>query len=163
MKPFLTDQGSVIQVIQLILAPAVMISACGLLLLGISNKFSTILNRIRALNEEKRKLFLRAGEEQLQPVENQRLESIAMQIDRLLRRAKLVRNSLFCYFVAVALFVATSLLIGLDFFVQLSQFRYLIIGSFLLGMLTMFLGVIYGVLDTLKGFEIVRFEVEVDK
>ena len=163
MNPLLNEHISVIQVIQLVLAPAVMISACGLLLLGISNKFSTILNRIRALNEEKRKLFLRAGKEDFQPVENQRLESISMQIERLLRRARLVRNSLFCYFVAVALFVATSLLIGLDFFVQVVQLRYLIIGSFLLGMLTMFFGVIYGVLDTLRGYEIVKFEVEVDE
>jgi len=41
--------------IQLMLAPAVMISACGLLLLGISNKYSSITNRLRILNEERRR------------------------------------------------------------------------------------------------------------
>ena len=140
-----------------------MISACGLLLLGISNKFSTILGRIRILNEEKRKLFLQAGKAELQTLENQRLESILKQLGRLLSRARLVRNSLFCYFLAVGLFVATSLLIGLDFFVNVPAIRYFIIASFLAGMVTMFLGVVFGVLDTLKAFEVVRFEVNVDE
>jgi len=43
-----------LKAIQLMLAPAVMISACGLLLLGINNKHSSITNRIRLLNEERR-------------------------------------------------------------------------------------------------------------
>ena len=43
---------SVIQIIQLILAPAVMINACGLLLLATSSKYSSVLNRIRLLNDE---------------------------------------------------------------------------------------------------------------
>jgi len=56
------EQGfSIIQVIQLILAPAVMINACGLLLLATSNKYSSVLNTIRRLNEEKRRLFRKAG------------------------------------------------------------------------------------------------------
>ncbi len=40
------------------LAPAVMLSACGLFLLGLQNKYSNIINRIRELNEEKRELKL---------------------------------------------------------------------------------------------------------
>jgi len=40
------------------LAPAVMLSACGLFLLGLQNKYSNIINRIRELNEEKRELRL---------------------------------------------------------------------------------------------------------
>ncbi|MGB2868537.1 MAG: DUF2721 domain-containing protein [Bacteroidota bacterium] len=163
MNQSLSDHITVIQVIQLILAPAVMISACGLLLLGISSKFSTILNRIRILNEEKRKLLHQAGKQELQTADNQRLESITKQIGRLLSRARLVRNSLFCYFLAVGLFVVTSLLIGLDFFVNVLPIRYFIIASFLTGMVTMFFGVVFGVLDTLKGFEVVRFEVNVDE
>lgn len=44
---------SIVEVIQLMLAPGLMISACGLLLLGMNNKYSLVVNRIRLLNEEK--------------------------------------------------------------------------------------------------------------
>ena len=60
----------------MILAPGVMINACGLLLLGIGNKFSSVLNRIRVLNDEKRHLLLRAAEPDYSTSENQRFESI---------------------------------------------------------------------------------------
>ncbi|MBK8662785.1 MAG: DUF2721 domain-containing protein [Ignavibacteriales bacterium] len=39
--------------IQAMLAPGIMISACGLLILGMNNKYSLVVNRIRTLNEEK--------------------------------------------------------------------------------------------------------------
>jgi hypothetical protein len=159
----MNENLSVIQAIQLILAPGVMINACGLLLLGISNKFSSVLNRIRALTEEKRRLILNAAEREFHPAENQRIESIARQVAGLLNRARVIRNAIFCYLASVGLFVGTSLLIGVDYFLPTLQLRYLILGSFLSGMITVFLGVIFGVLDTMKGFNIVKFEVQVDE
>ncbi|HTP80689.1 MAG TPA: DUF2721 domain-containing protein [Bacteroidota bacterium] len=158
----MNDSISHIQAIQQILAPAVMISACGLLTLGISNKFSLILNRIRALNEEKRRL-LAGGKRRARKTEDlRRVENISRQLLRLLGRARLVRNSLFCYFIAIGLFVATSLLIGLDFFIQIAVLQHYVIFFFLFGMIAVFLGVIYGVIDTLNGFEVVKIEVEAD-
>ncbi|MBK7267803.1 MAG: DUF2721 domain-containing protein [Ignavibacteriales bacterium] len=43
----------VASLIQAMLAPGIMISACGLLILGMNNKYSLVVNRIRTLNEEK--------------------------------------------------------------------------------------------------------------
>ena len=163
MNPNLSENLSVIQVIQLILAPGIMINACGLLLLSISNKFTSVLNRIRALTEEKRKLMLNASQREFYPIENQRVESIARQVSDLLARARLIRNAVFCYLLAVGLFVATSLFIGMDYFAAILQFRYFILSAFLSGMLVVFVGVIFGVLDTMKGYNIVKFEVQVDE
>jgi hypothetical protein len=42
-----------VDLIQAMLAPGIMISACGLLLLGTNNKYSLVVNRIRVLEEEK--------------------------------------------------------------------------------------------------------------
>jgi hypothetical protein len=140
-----------------------MISACGLLLLGISNKFTSVLNRIRILTEEKRKIILNATARDFLTTEIQRIESITRQVAGLLLRAQLIRNSVFCYLCAVGLFVVTSLLIGADYFVPMLQLRYLILGTFLSGMVVVFVGVIFGVLDTTKGFNIVKFEVQVDE
>ena len=163
MNSNISENLSVIQAIQLILAPGVMISACGLLLLGINNKFTSVLNRIRALTEEKRKMMFNAAEREFIPAEIQRIESITRQLTGLLNRAKLIRNSIFCYLCAVGLFVVTSLFIGADYFVPMLQLRYLILGAFLSGMVIVFVGVIFGVRDTMKGYNIVKFEVQVDE
>ena len=158
-----SDSLTVIQAIQLMLAPAVMINGCGLLLLSISNKFSSVVNRVRLLNEEKRKLFSRASEQNFGAQENQRLESIARQLDRLLQRARMVRNSLLCYSIAVALFVLTSLLIGFDYFMLVVQLKSVIIASFMAGLMIFFCGVIFAAFDTLKGYEIVQYDVVADQ
>ncbi|MBP8976339.1 MAG: DUF2721 domain-containing protein [Bacteroidetes bacterium] len=163
MDLMLSETLSVTQAIQLILAPAVMINACGLLLLGISNKFSSVLNRIRLLTGEKRSLLNRASDSGLLPLESQRIESIKRQLNGLLERALLLRDAILCYFVSVGIFIVTSILIGFDFFFQIPWLRYFIIGIFLVGMIVVFGGVVFGVKDTSKGFSIVKFEVDVDK
>jgi hypothetical protein len=163
MNSDLSESFSVIQVIQLILAPGVMISACGLLLLGISNKFTSVLNRIRALTEEKRKLIINASQREFSPIDKHRLESVARQIKDLLHRAQLIRNAVFCDLLAIGLFVATSLLIGMDYFFSFSLLRQMILYTFLAGIIIVFVGVVFWVLDTLKGYKIVKFEVQVDE
>lgn len=123
-----------LQIIQLMLAPAIMISACGLLLLGINNKYSLVTNRIRLLNEEKRELLSKLGTESSTTEDNVRIESTAVQIKELVYRAKLVRNSVLSYTTAVALFVGTSLLLGVSSVMSMGKLNYFILASFLCGM-----------------------------
>ncbi len=49
-------KASAIQIIRAMLAPGVMVSACGLLLLGMNSRYSLIVNRIRLLTQEGRQL-----------------------------------------------------------------------------------------------------------
>ncbi len=161
MNPGLGENPTVIQLIQWILAPAVMINACGLLFLATSNKYSMVLNRIRLLNEEKRKLAKKLAEAHFE--ETLRLESLVRQIGQLMDRGKLLRNSVMCYTGAIALFILTSLLIGGGFFSAMLRSNVLIAASFLLGMATAFVGVLYSFLDAKRGYEIVRFDVQVDE
>jgi len=149
-----------IQIIQLMLAPAVMISACGLLLLSINNKYSLVVNRIRLLNDEKRKLLITVGDSMPSTEDNVRLESIANQIQFLVIRSRLVKNSVLSFITGIALFVLTSLFIGILSFIAISQMNYLIIISFLLGMVAGFIGTVFMGLETKKGFEIILFEVK---
>jgi positive regulator of sigma E activity len=161
MHSGLEDGYSIIQIIQLILAPAVMINACGLLLLATSNKYSSVLNRIRLLNDEKRKLFKKAGEKNFE--ETLRLESLSRQIGRLIVRAKLVRNSVMCYTSAIALFIVTSLLIGMGFLVHGFESDIAITIAFLTGVVTVLLAVAYTFLDAKTAYEIVHYDVLADE
>jgi len=92
--------------VQSMVTPAVMISACGLLLLSVSNKLGRIVDRIRELNSEDRGL----GAE----VDMVRRLSIRNQIDLLLRRALLLRNACGLLYLAVAVFALSSLCVGLS-------------------------------------------------
>lgn len=149
-----------VQIIQLMLAPAVMINACGLLLLGINNKYSLVVNRIRLLNEEKRRLMIKIGEKAPTTDDNVRLESIAHQIKALIYRAKLVRNTVLCYTTSVALFVTTSLILGVSSVLALGKLNFLIITTFLLGMTFVFIGIVFAGLETKKGYDIISYEVK---
>ncbi|MCU7495615.1 MAG: DUF2721 domain-containing protein [Ignavibacteria bacterium] len=145
------------------LAPAVMINACGLLILGINNKYSIVVNRVRLLNEEKRILTLKAGGRDFTYEEGVRLESIAHQLRELVFRVRLVRNAVLSYTAAVALFVLTSLLIAFDYFNQGLDLQALIIGAFLVGMIVVFTGVGFAFFETKKGYDIVKYEVAADE
>ncbi len=149
-----------VQIIQLMVAPAVMISACGLLLLGINNKYSLVVNRIRLLNEEKRRLMIKIGEKLPTTDDNIRLESIATQLTALIYRAKLVRNTVLCYTSAVALFVFTSLLLGVSSFLTIGKLNYFIIAAFLLGMFFVMTGIVLAGFETKKGYDIILYEVK---
>jgi hypothetical protein len=154
---------SIVEVIQLMLAPGIMISACGLLLLGMNNKYSLVVNRIRLLNEEKRRLFSKAGERDFNYEENVRLESITMQLGFLIYRVKIVRNAVLFYSAAVALFVLTSLFIGIGYFTGYGRFDVAVTVLFLSGMISVLIGVLLAGFETKKGYDIINLEVKIDE
>jgi len=160
---FSGENFSVTQIIQLMLAPGVMINACGLLLLGINNKYSMVVNRVRLLNEEKRRLTQRAADKHFSYEDNIRLESIAQQLKRLVFRVRLVRNCVLCYTSAIAFFVTTSFLIGVQYFLKEINLTGITVASFILGMTMVITGVIFAFFETKKGYDIVQFEVKADE
>jgi hypothetical protein len=154
---------SIVQVIQAMLAPGIMISACGLLLLGMNNKYSLVVNRIRLLNEEKRRFKTKAEEKEFTYNEEVRLKSISIQLEKFKFRVKLVRNAVFFYSLAVGLFVITSLFIGIAFYLQNIKLETFIILFFSLGMIAVLTGVSFAAYETIKGYQIVSFEIKADE
>lgn len=116
---------NLLQLVTTMIAPAVMISCCGLLLLSLSNKLGRIIDRIRELNAEDRRS---------DPDENPiRRGSIYAQIDQLVRRAELLKQCCGLLFLAVTFFVLTSLAIGLTNLAF--AFEYIMIVAFVAGLL----------------------------
>lgn len=138
------------------LAPGIMISACGLLLLGMNNKYSLVVNRIRLLNEERRKL---RTEEEAKDNKKKRHKSVELQISKLSYRILLIRNAVFSYSLAVAFFIIASLLIGLNQINNESGLNWAVISTFLIGMLFVLAGIIFAAIEVWKGFKIVQIEV----
>ncbi len=143
--------------IQIMLAPGLMISACGLLLLGMNNKYSLVVNRIRLLNEERRKF--KYEKESIKNLKK-RHKSIDLQIEKLYHRMVLVRNAVFSYSLAVAFFIVSSLLIGFNKISTPSDLNWLVIIIFLIGMVFVFAGIIFAAIEVWRGYQIVKIEME---
>lgn len=151
----------VVEVIKLTLAPAVMVNCCGLFLLGMNNKYSVVVGRIRTLNEEKRKLSIKKNDQIQNEFDEKRFHSIQMQTGKLLYRLQLVRNAVISYSVAVAFFVLTCILIGLDFTVSQMHISNRIFNIlFFSGLVCVFFGIFFATREVIKGYQIVKIEVE---
>jgi len=146
----------IVNLIQGMLAPGMMISACGLLLLGMNNKYGLVVNRIRLLNEEKRNLF---HQESMDESESSRVNNIELQLSHLIKRISLVRNAVFSYSLAVALFIVSSVLIGITINKNTPAFDWLIVAFFYAGMFAVFVGIVFAGIEVWKGYRIVKIEI----
>jgi hypothetical protein len=143
---------SIISIIQGMLAPGIMISACGLLLLGMNNKYSLVVSRIRALNTELRKSS---------PLPKEREECILIQMPLLVKRMKIIRNAVWLYTVSVALFIFSIIFLGL----YLSQINSPVISTislflFILGMFSVLAGIFNAAKEVRLGYKIVLIETQ---
>ncbi|MBE2279001.1 MAG: DUF2721 domain-containing protein [Ignavibacteriaceae bacterium] len=144
------------------LAPAVMISACGLLLLGMNNKYAIVVNRIRLLNEEKRKFYKRAADSHLEYEDEVRLKSIDFQLHKLVYRVGIVKNAVLSYSIAIGFFVITSLWLGAGVIERTDFTQVMSITFFMAGMASVLAGVSFAAIETHKGYSIVQYEVNAD-
>ncbi|OIO38515.1 MAG: hypothetical protein AUJ72_02415 [Candidatus Omnitrophica bacterium CG1_02_46_14] len=144
----------IVQKIQYMIAPAVMVSSSALLLLGFQNKFSNLANRFRVLNHEKRVLSQKSN---LEETERVRLKSLIKQVDQLMKRASYVKNAiLFTYFAIIA-FVGASILLYLNVYIafQLNHaIAYVILAGFVSLMLTSF----FMILETTLFYQVIAIE-----
>ena len=149
----------IVSIIQAMLAPGIMISACGLLLLGMNNKYSLVVTRIRALSDEKRKLIYGPKQGNLNQDEEKRLDNINMEIALFANRVVLVKKAVTSYYVAVALYIFASLLIGFNFISDQEITNILALIFFLGGMVSVVIGVYFAAQEIKKGLEIVKIEI----
>lgn len=147
---------NVVQIFQAMLAPGIMILACGLLLLAMNNKYTLIVNRIRLLKEEKRKMF---DKQEVTEAKSNRISNIELQISHLIHRISMVRNAVFSYSGAIALFVVSCILIGLKTNVEISSLYWIILGFFYAGLLAIITGIVFSAIEVWKGYRIVRIEI----
>lgn len=139
-------------IIQAMLAPAVMVSACGLLLLGMNNKYSLVIDRIRALHLEKR-----MHADTLTPA---RRENIDAQLKAFRKRVSMVRNAVVGYTIAVGCFILTSLGIGIQQWLSTPSLTLVAIIFFLIGMIAIFAGALFACIDAWTGYQVIMIEME---
>src|SRR3712207_1252729 len=102
--------SSALTVLTAMITPAVLISACGALILSTSTRLGRVVDRVRSLADRFEEMA--AGGEKDVPLPDERRAVIFLQLDRLTSRARLLQRCMTIFYVALCLFVATSVAIG---------------------------------------------------
>jgi hypothetical protein len=158
MQEFTTPLAQ--QTIQAILAPALMISACGLLLLGLNNRYTTVVSRMRLLNDEKRRKLADPEGIDREYVDALRFESVMRQIPSLLMRANYLRRALIFLWIGVISYLLSSILLGSGLLLGLTAAK-LAVWIFMLGMLCAAIGAVFALLDIYLAFRVLKLEVDI--
>jgi hypothetical protein len=144
-------QAPIPQVIVQMVSPAVMVSACGLMLLGLGNKYARVVDRIRSFAAEVR--ALRKLGPNVSEADRHRLQILEVQIPDLFRRGKLLRNSVLHFYLAIMSFVVCSFLIPLTT-------TWLPLILFCTGMACVLIAAVLAWRETLLSFRLINLEVE---
>ena len=145
-------------IIQQILAPVVVISACALLCLSTSARLTAILSRIRGFHQERIEAFqIEPGkDERADRVRAMRLEGLEEQTHRLIRRAALIRNALLLLFFAIICMLISSLVLGLSTIVDGVQPAAIVM--FVVGVISMLIAMILSLAEIGAALKTVRYE-----
>src|SRR5205085_10037015 len=102
--------SSAVAVLTAMITPAVLISACGALILSTSTRLGRVTDRVRLLRD--RFEGLAKGDVEVELYEERRAHTFD-QLDRLTMRSRLLQKSMTVFYLALGVFVATSVAIGL--------------------------------------------------
>jgi hypothetical protein len=132
--------------------PIIVISACGLLCLAFYNRLAAVVTRLRAFHREhlhEQEALARSrreGNDDLAAVRHQELLGmLSVQIEHVTRRAKLIRLTLACLLLTIAMLAACSLAVGLAAIAP--AFAYAAVPLFVLGLLLVIAAVVFALLE----------------
>lgn len=136
------------------LTPAVLISACGTLIFSTSTRLARVVDRVRVLTRSVEALMDSRGERFVA----ERRQHLDAQFAFYTERATLVQRSLTAFYVALGVFVATTLVIGLTAFVPWLGGAPSLLGVF--GCLELFRGCVLLVRETRLALRSLAAEIE---
>ena len=99
--------SAAVAVLTAMITPAVLISACGSMILSTSSRLGRVVDRVRALSDKLEELARKRTDET-----KERQGVIFEQLDKLTSRARILQRSMVAFYLATGMFVATSVAIG---------------------------------------------------
>ncbi|MDX6694170.1 MAG: hypothetical protein QOF02_1773 [Blastocatellia bacterium] len=101
--------SSSLAVLSAMITPAVLISACGTMSLSTSTRLGRVVDRVRALSDRLEELALTGQQREFF---DERRAMIFSQLDKLTSRARILQRSMVTFYLALGIFVSTSVAIG---------------------------------------------------
>src|SRR5205085_2063982 len=135
--------SSVLAVLTAMITPAVLISACGSLILSTSTRLGRVVDRVRELSDRFERM---AHDDKEIALAKEKRAMIFDQLDRLTSRARILQRSMTSFYLALGIFVATSFAIGMVAILHTRQ-GWIPVALGLLGAAFLFYGSILQILE----------------
>ncbi len=130
--------SSAVAVLTAMITPAVLISACGSMILSTSTRLGRVVDRVRALSDKLEELASRQQTENRDVRDRQAI--IFAQMDKLTSRARILQRSMVTFYLALGMFVSTSVAIGVVAVIGNSRYNVLPVILGLIGACFLFYG-----------------------
>jgi hypothetical protein len=124
------DSSSAIAVLTAMITPAVLITACGSMILSTSTRLGRVVDRVRQLSD---RLEAMTDEESSREEVMERQATIFQQLDKLTSRARILQRSMVVFYLSLGMFVATSVAIGIVGFARDQRYNVIPVGMGILG------------------------------
>lgn len=130
--------SSAVAVLTAMITPAVLISACGSMILSTSTRLGRVVDRVRSLSDKLEELAARQQTENREVRDRQAI--IFAQMDKLTSRARILQRSMVTFYLALGMFVSTSVAIGVVAVIGNSRYNVLPVILGLIGACFLFYG-----------------------
>jgi hypothetical protein len=151
------DLASATTVLTAMITPAVLISACGSMILSTSSRLGRVVDRVRTLSERLEEISNRqdAGE-----LSKERQAAIYEQLDKLTSRARLLQRCMVTFYLSLGAFVATSVAIGVVAISSSLRYTLVPVGCGLIGALFLFYGSVLLIFEARLALSTVHAEMD---
>jgi len=151
------ETSSAIAVLTAMITPAVLISACGSMILSTSTRLGRVVDRVRQLSD---KLEEMTEEQEAQEDLTQRQAVIFQQLDKLTSRARILQRSMVVFYLSLGSFVATSVAIGIVGFAHNQNYNVVPVLTGILGACFLFYGSILLIFEARLALSTIHHEMD---
>src|ERR1700752_3545104 len=151
------DTDAAIAVLTAMITPAVLISACGSMILSTSSRLGRVVDRGRRLSD---RLEDMAARHERGPALIERQASIFQQLDKLTSRARILQRCMVTFYLSLGMFVATSVAIGVVAFSGRPRYNLIPVGLGIAGACFLFYGSILLILEARLALSTIHSEMD---
>ena len=151
------DTEAAIAVLTAMITPAVLISACGSMILSTSARLGRVVDRVRALSDRLEEM---AAKEERGPSQTERQALIFQQLDKLTSRARILQRCMVTFYLSLGLFVATSVAIGVIPFTGNQRYNMIPVGLGLAGACFLFYGSVLLIMEARLALSTIHAEMD---
>jgi hypothetical protein len=151
------DSASAIAVLTAMITPAVLISACGSMILSTSSRLGRVVDRVRALSD---RLDTMPERNDRGPSLAERQALIFQQLDKLTSRARILQRCMVTFYLSLGMFVATSVAIGVVPFTGNPRYNLVPVGLGLAGACFLFYGSVLLIMEARLALSTIHHEMD---
>jgi len=139
------------------ITPAVLISACGSMILSTSSRLGRVVDRVRGLSDKWESMT----DDEKQTADAMERQAVTFeQLDKLTSRARILQRSMVVFYLAVGMFVATSVAIGVVAFTNNPRYNVVPVALGLVGACFLFYGSILLIFEARLALSTIHSEMD---